>query len=72
MVYSTPAMARDVVKVEELAGLAESAERVVLSAVYSLAGGPGGAGRPPLPGCLEEYGRASNVVLTRYQSCRRS
>jgi hypothetical protein len=65
-------MARDVVKVEELAGRAASAEQVSWAAVYSLAGGHGGAGRPLPPGRLEECGRASNAVWIRYQSCHRS
>ena len=56
-------------KVLELAGLAW---RVELSAASSLAGGPGGAGRPPQPGCQEECDKASNVELTRYLLCRRS
>jgi hypothetical protein len=63
------AMARDAVKVAELA---EQAERAAWSAVYSWAGGHGGAGRLLLPGRLEECGRASNVMLKRYQSCRLS
>jgi hypothetical protein len=63
------AKARAEGEVMELAGLVW---RAVLSADFSLAGGPGGEGRPPLPGRPEEYDRASNVVLTRYQSCRRS
>jgi hypothetical protein len=60
------AMARDAVKEAKLA------EQAAWSAVSSWAGGHGGAGRLLLPGCLEECGRASTVVLKRYQFCRRS
>ena len=56
-------------EVLELAGLVW---RVELSAASSSAGSPGGADRPPQPGCQEECDRASNVVLTRYLPCCRS
>ncbi len=55
-----------------LVGCGLAMARVAWSAAYSWAGDRGGAGRLLPPGRLEECGRALNVVLKRYQSCRRS